>query len=183
MRRRWSTAGRAGSGSTLGRARYPMMTCAAHSLGRNGRCRASRSTRDEVEQVAESLGPRQLLGPNDAEQQDHAAGGAERDDGQQVARAPRGEDVHQDQRDHAHPITAGRIRNGTNARQRHEPEQRTAVVDDAVRREDRHRHQRHHPRGVQQRLAELGEVEAQPVDRRGDEQVEVLRQEEASTAP
>src|SRR5205085_7399 len=57
--------------------------------------------------------------------------------------------------------------------------QRASPVDHAVGRQDRHGHERHHPRGVQQRLAELGQVEPEPVHGRRDEQVEVLREEEA----
>src|SRR5947208_2925834 len=58
-------------------------------------------------------------------------------------------------------------------------EQHATLVHDAVGRQDRHDHQRHHPRRMQQRLTQLGEIQPQPVHRGRDEQVEVLGEEEA----
>ncbi len=62
--------------------------------------------------------------------------------------------------------------------QRHEGKEKPATVHDAIGRKDRQRQQRHHPRGVHDRLGQLGEIEANPAHRRRDQQVEVLGQEE-----
>src|SRR6185312_6678884 len=145
---------------------------------RQERRRRASQQDDEVEQVAEPFGPRQLLGTNQPEQQDHAARRAEGNDGQQVARATGREDVDEDERQRA----SDDRRQNQHRQDRDdgiEREQQPALEHHAVRRENRHDHQRHHPRRVQQRLAELREVETQPVHRRGHEQIEVLRQKGA----
>src|SRR5690348_4578985 len=58
-------------------------------------------------------------------------------------------------------------------------EEPAAVVDHAVRGEQGHRHQRDHPRRVNRGLEQLREIEAQPVDGRRHQQIEVLGEEEA----
>jgi len=146
-----------------------------HSLGRSGEVGAQHG--DEVEQVPEPLGARELLRPDDAEQQDDAGGRAQRDQGEQVARAARREHVDQDQRrgraDHRRENEERQER-----ARRDEREEPPALVHDGVGGEDRHRHQRHHPRGMEERLAELGHIDPDPVHRRGDQEVEVLGEEE-----
>ena len=77
----------------------------------------------------------------------------------------------------AEPTTAGKVNNGTITEYDVEREQQTTGIADAERGENRHAHQRHHPRAVHERLAQFGEIQAQPVHRRRDQQVQVLRQE------
>src|SRR5436190_5645113 len=141
------------------------------------RCRAAQEN-EEVEQIAKSFGPSELFGSNDPEEEDHATRGAQRDDRQQIARATRWKDVYQHQRDRAaqHRRENQHRDDGEN---RVDGEQHATLVYDAVGRQDRHDHQRHHPRRMQQRLTQLGEIQPQPVHRRRDEQVEVLGEEEA----
>ena len=146
-------------------------------LGRQERAGRALQRAQEVDQVAEALGPRQPLGLQHAQRHHHDRHRADGHEAQQVARAPGGEDVHQHQGDHR-PDDGRQQQERHEGAQRHEPEPGTAVVDDAVGREDRDGQQRHHPRRVRHRLAELREVEPEPVDRRRDEHVEVLRQEE-----
>src|SRR5438477_3684154 len=102
----------------------------------------------------------------------------QRHDRQQIARAARREYVDQYEGD-GRPHDRGNHQHREQGEDRERREQRAAVVDHAVRRENRHGHQRHHPRRVQQRLAQLRQVDPQPVHRRGHEQVQVLRQEKA----
>src|SRR2546430_8440115 len=66
---------------------------AARPLARQERRGGGAQHGDVVEQVPEPFRPGQLLGADHAEQQDHAARGSQRDDRQQVARAPRWKDV------------------------------------------------------------------------------------------
>ena len=132
---------------------------------------------DEVQQIAKSFGAGQLLRPDYAEQQDHAAGGTERDDRQQVARATRGENIDEHQR-HCAAEYRRQNQHRHDRDDRVQRKQHSSLVDDAIGCEDRHRHQRHHPGRVQQRLAQLCEIEPQPVDRRRNEEVEIPREEE-----
>ncbi len=142
-----------------------------------GRRRAAQQN-DEVQQVAEAFRAGQLFGSDDAEQQDHAAGGPKRDDRQQIARASSRENVDEYQRHR----TAEHRRQDQHRHDRDdrvEREQHTPLKDDAVRGQNRYRHERHHPGRVQQRLPQFREVQAQPIDRRRDEEVEVLGEEKA----
>jgi hypothetical protein len=122
------------------------------------------------------LGTRQLLRPDQPEEQHESPCGADRDQAQQIARAASGEDVDQDEC-HRGSNHTGQQEVRHQRRQYHDWEQRSTPVDDPIGGEDRHRHQHHHPGRVHQGLAQLGQIEAQPIHRCCHQHVEIPRQE------
>src|SRR6266550_4604019 len=136
--------------------KYPMTACDAHSLGRNGDVGPRRRMR-KSSRLRNPSGRASCSGRMTRKRRitPPAAPNAMIDNRSRVRRA-------------------GKMFTSTSVTAQH-----GTLVHDAVGRQDRHDHQRHHPRRMQQRLTQLGEIQPQPVHRGRDEQVEVLGEEEA----
>ena len=150
---------------------------ALHPLARQIRRGRRAQERDEVDERLQSLGARELFGTHEAEQQHDAGGRHHGDDAEDVLRASRGKRVHENDHDRR-AGDSGDDQKGHKRRDRDERKHQPAPIHPAIRREDRHGHQRDHPAGVQHRLRELGRVERQPVHGRRHEQLEIFCEKE-----
>jgi hypothetical protein len=101
--------------------------------------------RDELDEALESLRPRQLFRLHQAEQEHQSRRRARSHQAQHVAGAARGKDVHQEQR-RGRADDRGKDEERRNSGEGHEREERSAVIDDPVRGEDREGEEHHHPR-------------------------------------